>query len=123
MIELAIVFGAVAALSLFGVVAPLVPPHLWVDGGIGLMWAGMVFGVPAGLWYHVLLARALRPIGALPERWWLRPTALHGALPVAARRPVLFWCGFGALGFVVAVAGCLAVAVGVLLEARRAGVL
>jgi hypothetical protein len=78
--------------------------------GVGLLIlaAGLALGVPAGLAYHVVLFRAVRPTG----RWWLRPVALHGRVPAAARPRVLLWFYLGAAGFVMAVLGCVLVAIG-----------
>jgi hypothetical protein len=96
--------GAAAALT----------PEAWLRAGFVLVALGLGFGVPAGAVYHWALRRALAPQGVLPPRWWLRPTALHGRLGPAARGPVLAWCGVGAAGFAVTVAGCLVLAAGLL---------
>ncbi len=86
----------------------------WLIAGFWLGAIGMGFGVPTGLLYHVALARSLRRVDALPAGWYWRPTQLHGRLPHADRRWVLGWCGAGALGFVIAVLGCVVTAIGVL---------
>ncbi len=74
-------------------------------GGLWLVGAGLVFGVPAGLVYHVHLYQSLRNIDALPAGWWLRPTALHHLVPTGDRLRVLGWCYLGALGFLVILIG------------------
>jgi hypothetical protein len=81
--------------------------------GVLLVGAGLGFGIPTGLVYHLMLYRSLRRIGALPARWWLHPTALHHAIPPQDRVAVLAWCYAGALGFLVVVAGLPISAAGV----------
>ncbi len=80
--------------------------------GFWLVVAGLVFGVPTGAVYHVALHRALRRADDLPPRWWWNPTAHHHRLPPGDRFRVLAWCGAGALGFLIAVLGCVVGAVG-----------
>ena len=72
----------------------------------------MALGLPTGLLYHVLLYRALRSRGVVPERWWLRPTSLHDDIPDEQRGRVLFWCALGAAGFLVIVLGLVVGTVG-----------
>jgi hypothetical protein len=78
--------------------------------GVTLVVLGMAVGVPAGALYHLRLWQTLKP----ERRWWIHPTALHDQLTGAARSRVLFWFRFGAVGFVIAIAGCVLVGVGVL---------
>jgi hypothetical protein len=110
--ETVIAAGLVLGMVAGGAAAGL-PAETWLRFGFALVAAGLGFGVPAGAVYHWALHRALAAEG-LPERWWLRPTSLHGRLRAPARGPVLAWCGAGAVGFVVTVAGCVVVAVGLL---------
>lgn len=113
MLEAWIALGLLAALA--GCAgALLVAPDALLLGGFWLTLAGLGFGVPTGLVYHLALRRALRAAGRLPARWWLRPTALHDELPRADRARVLAWCAAGAAGFVVSVLGCVLVALGAL---------
>ncbi len=74
--------------------------------------AGFAFGIPTGLWYHVELRRVLTASGALPPRWWLHPTRLHGAIPAERWWRVMGWCYAGALGWLVSFAGCCVFALG-----------
>lgn len=83
-----------------------------LGAGLWMTLLGLVGGVPAGLWYHVRLYRSLS--GAAPRRWWWRPTTLHGRLGAADRRRVMPWFYLGAAGFLLALAGCVLVAIGVL---------
>jgi hypothetical protein len=107
--ELWIALGLVAVLC--GVAATWsVPPATLLVAGFWTTLAGLAFGVPTGVLYHVALRRSLLSCARLPERWWLNPTALHGEIPEADRLRVLGWCGAGAAGFLVTLAGCAIVA-------------
>jgi hypothetical protein len=48
----------------------------------------------------------------LPQRWWLRPIALHPLLPAEAVFRVMAWCRLGAFGCAVAFLGCGVFALG-----------
>lgn len=113
MLEAWIALGLVAALGACAAALAAAPDALLL-GGAGLAAAGLAFGVPTGLAYHLALRRSLRAAGPLPPRWWWRPTALHGELPGADRRRVLAWCSAGAAGFATTVLGCALVALGAL---------
>ena len=90
-------------------------PWWWLFGaGLVLMAAGLLLGVPAGLWYHVRLYRVLLPTGRLARRWWLHPTGLHGALTDEQKRRIRAPFVLGALGFALAILGCVLFAVGAL---------
>jgi len=89
----------------------MMAPLQWVlDAAAVLLVIGFVLGVPTGFWYHVALGRALRPRGQLPDRWWLKPSALHSLLLPEERPRVLRWFYAGGLGFVVTVVGCMVLA-------------
>ena len=109
MAELGIFLGLLAGIGALAVALAVAPTALLV-AGFWLTVAGLGFGVPAGVFYHVLLRRSLLAAGALPERWWWSPTALHDWIPDADRARVLGWCYAGAAGFAVSVAGCALVA-------------
>jgi hypothetical protein len=112
MLEAGIVAGAVAVLS-GGVWAwSALTPDALLASGLWMLGAGLAFGVPTGLLYHVLLHQALAANGRLPARWWLRPTSLHDRLPAGERPRILLWCQLGALGCVVAFVGCGVFALG-----------
>lgn len=83
-----------------------------VIAGAWIVAAGLAFGVPTGLVYHVALHNSLVRAGTLPARWWLRPTAFHPRIPTDDRGWVLAWCSAGAAGFGVTVLGMLVMAVG-----------
>jgi hypothetical protein len=113
-IEIKMVLGAVLALVLGGAVGAWLPPDTLFLAGVRLAAAGLAFGVPTGLVYHLELRRALLVADALPARWWLRPTSLHAGIPADRRARVLAWCYAGAAGFLVSVLGCAVVAVAAL---------
>ena len=87
-------------------------PELVFTSGLSLIGFGFLFGVPAGVVYHVFLYHALRSVDALPRGWWIQPTALHHLIPPRHRFRVLGWCYAGALGFIVIVLGLPMVATG-----------
>ena len=80
--------------------------------GLWLVGAGFALGIPTGFWYHVELRRVLLESGALPARWWLHPTRLHGAIPPERWWRVMSWCYAGALGWGISFAGCCVFALG-----------
>lgn len=83
----------------------VVPWTLLLAAGVWTTAAGLVLGVPTGLWYHIALGRVLSAARALVPRWWLRPVSLHARLDEAGRRRVLPWFYAGAVGFMVTVVG------------------
>jgi hypothetical protein len=109
MVEIAAVFGV--ALVLLVVAAGGDYPHadLLLGAGAGVLALGLIVGVAAGVVYHVVLFRALSPLGVLRPGWWWRPTSLHVHLSSTLRRRVLPWFYAGAAGFFVALAGCAVV--------------
>src|SRR5512139_144782 len=107
--EILITFGLLAALGVVAFALAVTPAALLIIG-FWLVVAGLGFGVPTGLLYHVTLRRSLLAADALPERWWWSPTTLHDAIPDGHRAWVLGWCYAGAAGFLVTVLGCALVA-------------
>ncbi len=85
---------------------------LW--GGVGLIVCGLLVGVPTGALYHLRLRAVLAAEAALPARWWLHPTALHGDIPPPRRRWVMWPFYVGAAGFFAIVLGCGVMCVGFL---------
>ena len=109
MIELGVVALVVAGLVAVPALLAVVPWDVTFGCGVALVALGMAVGVPAGALYHVQLYRALRPTGA---RWWLHPTGLHSQLRDGQRGAVMRWFRIGAVGFLLAIVGCVMVAVG-----------
>jgi len=118
-LETLLTLGAVVLLALVGWLGPLVPLEWILYAGIACTAIGMLIGVPTGAWYHVKLYAALRPHGALPQTWWLRPVALHERLSPGDRCGVLRWFFIGGVGFGVTALGCGLVILAVALAALR----
>ncbi len=110
MLEVGLVMGAIAALSGAVWAWSAVGPDALLATGFWLVAAGLVFGLPTGLLYHIELRRSL--LGRLPQRWWLHPIALHPLVPAEAAFRVMAWCRLGALGCAVAFLGCGVFALG-----------
>jgi hypothetical protein len=87
---------------------------LLFGAGLVLIGVGLAVGVPAGLYYHWLLYRLLRPRAPLPPRWWLHPVTLHRLLVPTELERVRRWFLAGAFGFMASVLGCVLTAVGAL---------
>ena len=90
----------------------LVPWPLLLHVGGWLIVAGLIFGVPTGLLYHVALYRALAPHGRLPPGWYWRPIGLNDLLAPEQRFWVMAWCYAGAAGFFVIILGMVAMVAG-----------
>jgi hypothetical protein len=121
MAELLLVLAAVGAVSALGLVVPLIPPEWLVESGFWMTAAGMAFGLPTSLVWHVMLRSRLLRSGRLPARWWLRPVSLHASLAPHERPAVLVWFYLGGAGFALACAGCLLIGSGVVAAAVHAG--
>jgi len=118
-VETLLTLCAVVLLALLGWLGPLVPLEWVLAAGIVCAALGLIIGVPTGAWYHVKLYTALRPHGALPQTWWLRPVPLHERLAPGERSEVLRWFYIGGVGFCVTALGCGLVILAVVLAALR----
>lgn len=112
MLEAALAFAALVALSGGAWAWTALAPDALLAAGLWAVVAGLGFGLPTGLVYHIELRRALAARGELPRRWWLRPIALHPLLSPEDSFHVLAWCRLGALGCAVAFLGCTVFALG-----------
>jgi len=108
-VEVLIALALVACLF----AAPLVAWTSLVMAGVLVTGAGLLFGVTTGLWYHIVLAKALVAAKAHTPGWWLRPVSLHERLDEAGRRRVMPWFYAGAAGFVVTVVGLILLGLGI----------
>ena len=106
MLEAGLVIGAIAALSGSVWAWTAVPPDALLALGFWGVAAGLGFGLPTGLLYHIQLRRSLLALGRLPQRWWLHPIALHPLLPAEDVFRVMAWCRLGALLCALAFLGC-----------------
>lgn len=112
--ELVLVLLIVVGMCLFSSIW-FVPWELLFRGGILVIVAGFVLGVPTGAVYHLLLYQALAPRGELPKGWIWRPIRLNEKLKAEERGPIVAWCYAGGLGFVLIVLGILLLGGGVTL--------
>jgi hypothetical protein len=111
-VELLLVFGLLSAIVGATAVVALSPWYYLFGGGLILVAAGMLVGVPAGFFYHLELYRILRPREQLRRGWWLNPTSLHAGLHADELRRLRPWFTVGAAGFAAAILGCLLTGVG-----------
>lgn len=107
MLESFVVLGLLVALILVGMAQALLTLPTLLTIGVGCFALGGLFGVPAGLYYHLLLYRCLRARGAVPVRWWLSPTRYHADLVPAEWVRVRVWFLIGGSGFGLMVIGCV----------------
>jgi hypothetical protein len=120
MLELFGVLAGVALLATLGLALPLLAPGSVLGAGIALTLVGLAVGVPTSLVYHLRLRAALLARAALPPRWWIDPTALHGQLHAGERGRVLPWFAAGGASFAATVLGCVLVALGAVLQVFQA---
>jgi hypothetical protein len=116
MLETALVLAAIGAIGVAGALPAMAVPSLVTLAGIGLLGIGLAVGLPAGLWYHVILYRFVSPKIRVPRAWWLSPLALHRHLTDAERHSIALWYRIGGLGFALSVAGGLAAIGGLLVR-------
>ncbi|HKW86313.1 MAG TPA: hypothetical protein VJM82_04520 [Nitrospiraceae bacterium] len=115
MIETLLVLSAVLAVGVLGLMTTMLTPHLMTELGFWMLTVGLIIGVPAGLWYHVVLYRALAGRIMLPPKWWIEPVALHPQLAQEDMARIKPWFRLGGIGFALSLAGGLAAMAGLLL--------
>ncbi len=119
MIETILVLCAIFAVGLVGLFATMLSPEFMTECGLMALFAGLVTGMPAGLWYHILLYRSLaRVTKPVPARWWVSPADLHPRLAPEELARIRPWFVLGGIGFLVSVAGGVMAVAGLLLAAR-----
>lgn len=112
------------AIGLFGLLAASAAAvqfldwTFWVWAGVACIAIGLVIGVPAGVWYHVVLHRALAPRGVLPKHWIWNPTGQHKLLTEGERPGVLGWFYVAAASWSVSVLGCVFIGVATWLASK-----
>lgn len=114
MLELLIVLGSLTVIGSVGLLTVVVTPPLMVEFGIWVLAAGLLMGIPAGWWYHVILYRTLAARMSLPSQWWRKPVDLHPLLTLSEYRRMRPWFVAGAVGFVLCVIGGVAAIAGML---------
>lgn len=105
MTELLIALVPLLLLAGLALTALYVPLPLIGSFALSLMAVGFLFGVPAGLVFHLVLRRELLRVGALPRGWYWHPQRHTGPLQPAALRRIRPWFLLGAGGFVLIIAG------------------
>ncbi|MCC6139196.1 MAG: hypothetical protein IT389_01110 [Nitrospira sp.] len=109
--EFLLVLISLAGVAGLGFIAKAITPLLMIEFGLWVLAGGLLLGIPAGLWYHVVLYRALKRRMPLPSWWWRRPVELHDRLTPVEFAPVRPWFVAGAAGFVLCcVGGIVAIA-------------
>jgi len=112
MIETLLVFCTLAVLVVGGTASITLPPQYLIIAGLGALALGSIVGIPAGVYYHVVLRRLLLTHGPLPERWWLHPVQLHDDLDTDERGRFMPWFYVGGVGFVLTIVGALTAILG-----------
>lgn len=105
--ELVVALAPVVLLALITLLVSYVPLAYIAASSLILVGIGGLFGLPAGVWYHVALRRELLRRGPLPPRWLWKPTDQHRLLDAAAQARVRPWFAAGAAGFLLIVLGAL----------------
>jgi hypothetical protein len=75
--------------------------------GLSFLTAGIIEGIPTGLYYHIVLYRVLHPRGKLPPGWWISPSQYHVHLSKEEARRVRRWFFLGGMGFLLCIVGGL----------------
>ncbi len=118
-IETILVLCAIVAVGLVGLMATILTPELMTEWGLMALFAGLATGMPAGVWYHVLLYRSLvRGTMPVPDQWWVSPSDFHPRLAPEELARIKPWFVLGGIGFLVSVAGGMLAMAGLLLTAR-----
>ena len=115
MIEILLVLSAVLTVGTLGLMTTMLTPRLMTELGFWILTVGLIFGVPAGLWYHIVLYRTLSRRMTLPPKWWITPIGLHPQLEREDMARINPWFTLGGIGFVLSLVGGLAAMAGLLL--------
>jgi hypothetical protein len=105
--ELVVALAPIVLLALVSVLASYVPLSYLGVASLAMVGVGSLFGLPSGIWYHVVLRRELLARGPLPKGWLWRPTHQHDLLDEAARKRVRLWFALGGAGFLLIITGAL----------------
>ncbi|MBI3810726.1 MAG: hypothetical protein HY283_00760 [Nitrospirae bacterium] len=116
MLELTLVILTVTAvLAVQWMMQISFPASTLTDLGLFILAAGIIEGIPTGLYYHVVLYRLLHRRGRLPSGWWISPSRYHVHLTEMEGRRVRRWFFLGGLGFLLCMVGGLMALSGVML--------
>jgi hypothetical protein len=121
MAELIIALAPLLLLAGIALLATLVPLAWIVSAALALMLLGFLFGVPSGVYYHVLLHRELQRAGPVPKGWYWQPQRYHDSLTPLAVGRLRPWFLLGAAGFGLIVLGFALAVLALALWFRAAG--
>lgn len=110
--EFLLVLASLVGVAVLGFITKAITPLIMIEFGLWILAGGLLIGIPSGLWYHVVLYRALRKRMTLPSGWWRAPVKLHHRLTPSEFRPVRPWFVAGAAGFVLCCVGGMAAIAG-----------
>jgi hypothetical protein len=105
--ELVVALAPLVLLALLALLVGYVPLSYIAGASVIMVVVGSLFGLPCGIWYHVVLRRELLRGGPLPKGWLWHPVQHHERLDRAGRARIRPWFLLGALGFGVIVGGAL----------------
>ena len=80
---------------------------------------GGLLGMPAGLYYHVVLYRHLQQLGGAPRGWYWHPTRYHRQLNREQLAEVRLWFVLGGAGFGLMMLGCLVTGLSAIVSLTR----
>lgn len=87
---------------------------IFLSIGLTLILSGLLFGIPAGSYYHILLFQRRRLINQDLKKWWMSPQRYHKLLSCEERRALDRWFWIGAIFFNITILGCGLVFLGLL---------
>lgn len=105
MAELLIALAPLVALAGLALLVLLVPLEIVAGLALSLIAVGVLVGVPTGLYYHVLLRRALLSRGRLPKGWYWKPQQHEATLERSSVQRLRPWFYVGGFGFLLVVTG------------------
>jgi hypothetical protein len=106
MLEIVLAILVIYAILIVGWVATVgIPAASMINAGFLVLAIGILEGVPAGITYHFVLYRILKPRDRLPAGWWISPKRYHVHLTEKERRRVMRWFILGGIGFMLCMAG------------------
>lgn len=86
--------------------------------GVTLIILGLLFGVPIGFYYHILLFQRRRLIDHSLKYWWISPQRNHKYLPGKDQEVLNRWFWIGAIFFNLSIIGCVLVFISLFMDNR-----
>lgn len=105
--EALFVLVALLLLVAIGVAQMVLSLSALVTVGLLCIVVGGLLGLPAGLYYHVVLYRCLQELGGAPRGWYWHPTRYHRRLDRSQMSGVRLWFTLGGAGFGLMILGCI----------------